>query len=148
MPKTYSTDEKMEAFRLLFETFGDTYYVSTHTGISERALQYWKSRYRLQVKLAIQDPIDPRARHYKDQYSRLRDGVLEQIDATMKHLEQHNTPEMLATLTPTLTRLIDRISKLEKLIDDKHFYFTVVWLNPGDLETDDIIIRHNQLFEF
>ena len=66
MPKKFETEQKMEAFRLLFETFGDTGYVSRETGISERALQYWKSKYRLQVKLAVQESIDPQERHYRD----------------------------------------------------------------------------------
>lgn len=145
MPKKFKTKQKMEAFRLLFETFGDTYHVSQQTGISERALQYWKSKYRLQVKLATPDQVEPQQQLQKETYSRMRDELIERIDEIMKHLKKNNSPEMAATLTPALTRLIDRIAKLEQLIDDRYFYYTVRWINEEELETNEFIVRNKQL---
>ena len=136
MPFQYSNEQKLEALRLLFETMGDVRYVSSETGISVRTLQHWKSRYRARVTAKPDDLPNMNDRYFKEQYRFIREKLFKQVTGVIKHMEYYSNPEVLADLTPTLARLIDRLTKMENLIREGHFTFTIQWANPDELETE------------
>ena len=130
MPQKYTDSQKLNALRLLAETFGDTTYVASQTGISPRTLQYWKEHYRLQASIHASEIENPADRFFQEQYQHLKVKLFKQASHIVEFLEHARSPKTIAELTPSLARLVDRIAKLEQMTADKDFTLKIKWVNP------------------
>lgn len=137
MPQKYTDDQKLNALRLLAETFGNTTYVASQTGISPRTLQYWKERYCLHTTIQVNEPENPADRYFQEQYQFLKVKLFKQVSQIVEFLERARSPQIVAELTPSLARLIDRLAKLEEMTADKNFTLAIQWVNPD-------ISNHNE----
>ncbi len=144
MPQKYTDDQKLNALRLLAETFGNTTYVASQTGISPRTLQYWKERYCLHTTIQVNEPENPADKYFQEQYQFLKVKLFKQVSQIVEFLERASSPQVVAELTPSLARLIDRIAKLEQMTADKNFTITIQWLNPDETINDDQPSTHEQ----
>jgi len=144
MPQKYTDDQKLNALRLLAETFGNTSYVASQTGISPRTLQYWKERYCLHTTIQVNEPENPADKYFQEQYQFLKVKLFKQISQIVEFLERASSPQVVAELTPSLARLIDRIAKLEQMTADKNFTITIQWLNPDAFTNEEEATEHEQ----
>ena len=134
MPKNYTPSEKAAAFFLLVKSLGNVTYVSRETGISERAIRYWKNAYYKNITLNITADPNPEVARRRKQYANIRESLYREIDKILFHLEMNNNPDLIANLAPALTRLIDRLSHIEKLLTDNQFSIRVIPLDPTAYE--------------
>ncbi len=133
MPFEYTPEQRLDAFRLLIETMGDVNHVASKTGISQRTLHYWKSQYRIRVTAEPADMPDKSDQFFKEQYRFIRAKLFRQVSNCIEQMERYMSPDVLADLTPSLARLIDRLERMENLIRDTHFTFQIAWLNQDEL---------------
>ncbi|MEL6407146.1 MAG: hypothetical protein AAFR81_22425 [Chloroflexota bacterium] len=125
MPKKFSPEKKAEAFFLLIKTFGDTYYVSQETGISERTLRYWKSSYVKHITATLEHAPNAERARRQQQYANIRESLYKHINGLLFQLELNPTADRVAQLAPTLARLIDRLTSIEKLLVASDFTIVV-----------------------
>jgi DNA-binding transcriptional MerR regulator len=136
MPVNYTPEEVANAMKQLVENLGDTYWVSRETGISERTLRRWKSRFQINATLTSDEPQSRQEKLIYDRYRNIRDNLLTHIERLYQQMD--TKPEEAAELAIALARLIDRLTKLESLLDNRHFSIVVSFDEKPPEEEDEL----------
>src|SRR5215207_10193532 len=147
MPYQWNPRLKAEAIQLLVETMGSTLQASHATGIPERTIQHWKHEYYkphdIKTVLMERESDDPLEAAALTRYLRLRANLLEHIEKLSERFR--SKPEQSVDLAIAMSRLIDRLHKLEYIIQPHHFSLVILYEHPDgtiqDKPSDEEISR-------
>lgn len=137
MPINYTPEEIANAMKQLVENLGDTYWVSKETGISERTLRRWKTKFQINAILTADEPKSKQEKLIYDRYRNIRDNLLTHIERLYQQMDTN--PDNAADLAIALARLIDRLTKLENLLDNRHFSIIVTFDEKAEEDDDDFM---------
>jgi transposase-like protein len=109
MSKSYSPEYKQMACQLLQTNGGNVDLTSRQTGIPPRTLREWRQRH------AHQPPQQDtrRRQNVEEQLHFLRERMMEQAIALAMTLSSETDPSLLSQRIIALTRLVDRLMKLD-----------------------------------
>lgn len=126
MSRRYTTEQKESAMQCLDDNYGNVTITALQTGVPKRTLQEWKRQRKLQ---AIQrgEPLLREKNHAPQQqqttddadtpqaeYARIRQRLMSHIHTLTETLT--DDPDTAHLRASALSRLIDRVIKLEALI--------------------------------
>lgn len=80
MYRIYQAEEIALGMQKLVENLGDTYRTSEATGISERTLRRWKSKYQNNTIMTVDEPQSEQDKAIHQRYLKLRDNLLKHIE--------------------------------------------------------------------
>jgi parvulin-like peptidyl-prolyl isomerase len=132
MVRMYKPEEIAFGMQKFVENLGDTARTSRQRGISERTLRRWKYKYQINTILTINKPPSEQDNTVYQRYLQIRDNLLKHIERLYEQMDTQ--PENAAELAIALSRLIDRLSKLENLLDNRHFTIIVTFQKPEESE--------------
>jgi hypothetical protein len=141
MPYYWQPEEKARAIQTLIEMLGSTYLTSQNTGIPERTIQQWKSEMTNGIKTALvqHEPEDSLEQVIHARYEHLRNDLLEHLG---KLSDQFRTNPADATdLAIAMARLIDRLHKLETILQARHFSLIILFEHPDGTIRDTLPVE-------
>ena len=139
MSRRYTPQEKADALQRLDTNFGDITVTSIQTSIPARTLRGWRKQRGLEAVQSDQLPPQNHRRRrqqtsdeddQENPFNRLREELMQHIfDLSATLMDEPSIAYMRAR---TLTRLIDRVIRLETVIEknDKDLNITVVYEHP------------------
>ncbi|MDQ7024688.1 MAG: hypothetical protein Q9P44_03935 [Anaerolineae bacterium] len=126
MPYNWNPEQKAQAIQSLIENMGSTYSASQDTGIPERTIQQWKQEVKYAKTVLIErEPDDSLEQVVQARYQRLRNDLLEHVDKLSQQFRAN--PAKATDLAIAMTRLIDRLHKLETLLQPRHFSLVILY---------------------
>jgi hypothetical protein len=132
MPYNWNPRLRAEAIQILVENMGSTWTTSQQTGIPERTIQEWKHHFyatqNIQTILMERETTDPLEAAARERYLRLRANLLEHIEKLSERFR--SKPEQAVDLAIAMSRLIDRLHKLEYIIQPHHFSLVILYEHP------------------
>jgi hypothetical protein len=132
MPYNWNPRLRAEAIQILVENMGSTWQASQQTGIPERTLQEWKHHFystqHIQTILMERETDDSLQAVAHARYLRLRANLLEHVEKLSERFR--SKPEQSVDLAIAMSRLIDRLHKLENIIHPHHFSLVLLYEHP------------------
>lgn len=122
MARRYTPEQKAEILQILDDNFGNVQLTAAFIGMPERTLRDWKNRRKRQhIREFVDLPPEKnnRRRRQEDmeeeihEYTHLRERLMDHINNLMETLT--DDPDLAHLRVIALTRLLDRVIKLEAL---------------------------------
>ena len=126
----WKNGEKYIAIRQLVVNLGDIQKTHEETGVPVRTLQRWKTDLTMSGDTIFWDQ-DTRAQVIHARYERLRDSMLFEVQRLL-NMSYEVPPAESPNFVMAATRLVDRLSKIESVLQGAGQYGIIVKYEPPE----------------